>query len=84
MLAGTLRENLDPFAQRDDATLHNALRSAGMWDVAQTQAQAHTVGVDGQPDSEGLVVTLDTHVESGGANFSLGQRYEKTRKYIQC
>ncbi|PCH35560.1 multidrug resistance-associated ABC transporter [Wolfiporia cocos MD-104 SS10] len=60
LLSGTLRENLDPFGEYDDATLNDALRSAGLFSL---QSEMH----------EGRI-TLDTHVESGGSNFSVGQR----------
>ena len=33
LMHGTLRENLDPFGQHDDATLNNALQAAGLYDV---------------------------------------------------
>ncbi|KZT36414.1 P-loop containing nucleoside triphosphate hydrolase protein [Sistotremastrum suecicum HHB10207 ss-3] len=58
LLSGTLRENLDPFGEHDDATLNNVLRAAGLY---------HT------QDSEGGI-GLDTDVNSGGSNFSQGQR----------
>ncbi|PCH35576.1 hypothetical protein WOLCODRAFT_80373 [Wolfiporia cocos MD-104 SS10] len=60
LLSGTLRENLDPFGEYDDATLNDALRSAGLYSL---QSEMH----------EGRI-TLDTHVASGGSNFSVGQR----------
>ena len=30
LLSGTVRQNLDPFGQHDDLTLHGALRAAGL------------------------------------------------------
>ncbi|VDC02108.1 unnamed protein product [Peniophora sp. CBMAI 1063] len=60
LLSGTLRENLDPFGEHDDATLNSALRSAGLYSL---QGEA----------GEGRI-TLDTHVSSGGGNLSVGQR----------
>lgn len=35
LLAGTLRENLDPFGDHDDATLNDALRCAGLFRLQQ-------------------------------------------------
>lgn len=59
--SGTIRQNLDPFLQHDDATLNDALRSAGLFSLQKD------VPGNGQ-------ITLDTAVSSGGGNFSLGQR----------
>ncbi|KAH9840313.1 P-loop containing nucleoside triphosphate hydrolase protein [Rhodofomes roseus] len=60
LLSGTLRQNVDPFQQYDDATLNDALRSAGLFSL-----QSNTIG--GR-------VTLDTPIASGGTNLSVGQR----------
>ncbi|SRR5258706_227502 len=60
LLSGTIRENLDPFGDYDDATLNDALRASGLDNV--------------QSEDEESRVTLDTPVSSGGGNFSLGQR----------
>ncbi len=60
MLSGSLRYNLDPFDQYDDATLNNALHAAGLFAL-----QAET--------DEGRI-TLDTKIASGGGNLSVGQR----------
>ncbi|KAL1939039.1 hypothetical protein VTO73DRAFT_10299 [Trametes versicolor] len=58
LLSGTLRQNLDPFAEHPDATLNAALRSAGLFNL--------------QAAGEGI--TLDTAIAGGGANLSVGQR----------
>ena len=60
LLSGTVRRNLDPFDQHDDATLYDALRSAGLYSI--------------QNDDEDARVTLDSAVASGGGNLSVGQR----------
>ncbi|PVG02126.1 hypothetical protein CPB86DRAFT_772767 [Serendipita vermifera] len=60
LLSGTIRENLDPFDEYDDATLNDALRSSGLNNVQAEDADER--------------ITLDTAVSSGGGNFSLGQR----------
>ena len=60
LLSDTLRGNLDPFDQNDDATLNDALRAAGLFSV------------QGE-DDEGRI-TLDTDISSGGGNLSIGQR----------
>lgn len=60
LMSGTLRHNLDPFGQHDDATLNDALRSAGLFSLQY-----------GSDDSR---ITLDTKIAGGGANLSVGQR----------
>ena len=60
LLSDTLRGNLDPFGHHDDATLNDALRSAGLFSVQNE-------------DDEGRI-TLETAVSSGGGNLSIGQR----------
>lgn len=60
LLSGTLRDNLDPFGEYDDAVLNDALRSSGLNNV--------------QTEDENEHITLDTPISSGGGNFSLGQR----------
>ena len=61
LLTGTLRENVDPFSQWDDATLNDALTAAGLYSLE------HNKG----PESR---LTLDSIISSGGANVSVGQR----------
>ncbi|EKM58631.1 uncharacterized protein PHACADRAFT_90147 [Phanerochaete carnosa HHB-10118-sp] len=60
LLAGSLRENLDPFSQHGDATLNEALRSAGL------------LSLQGDPNESNL--TLDSVLSGGGSNLSVGQR----------
>ncbi|KAF9015463.1 ATP-binding cassette transporter [Cyathus striatus] len=60
LLSGTLRQNLDPFQQHDDAVLNDALRSAGLFAL--------------QTDMDEGKITLDTAISSGGGNLSVGQR----------
>ncbi|KAG9126177.1 hypothetical protein FRC07_004584 [Ceratobasidium sp. 392] len=60
LISGTVRQNLDPFDEHDDAVLNAALRSAGL-NTLQTE------------DDEGYI-GLDSGVSAGGGNFSLGQR----------
>lgn len=63
LLSGTLRDNLDPFEEHDDATLTGALRASGLYSL---QSDSGLVG-DG-------VITLDTKIAEGGGNLSVGQR----------
>ncbi|KAJ8084433.1 hypothetical protein PM082_003203 [Marasmius tenuissimus] len=60
LLSGTIRQNLDPFEQHDDAMLHSALRSAGLDSL---QSAEHT-----------RRLTLDSPIWMGGSNLSVGQR----------
>ncbi|KAH9829684.1 uncharacterized protein C8Q71DRAFT_887948 [Rhodofomes roseus] len=60
LLSGTLRQNLDPFQQYDDAVLNDALRSAGLFSLQSDMTEGR--------------ITLDTPIASGGTNLSVGQR----------
>ncbi|EED80190.1 predicted protein [Postia placenta Mad-698-R] len=60
LLSGTLRQNLDPFEDYDDAVLNDALRSAGLFILQQDMDEGR--------------ITLDTQISSGGSNLSVGQR----------
>ncbi|KAJ1309716.1 hypothetical protein OPQ81_006481 [Rhizoctonia solani] len=60
LMSGTVRQNLDPFGEYDDAVLNAALQSAGL-DTVQSE------------DDEGYI-GLESGVSAGGGNFSLGQR----------
>ncbi|KAG8914835.1 hypothetical protein FRC00_010530 [Tulasnella sp. 408] len=60
LISGTLRHNLDPFGEHDDAELNACLRSAGLFNI--------------QREDDENKIELDTEVASGGTNFSLGQR----------
>ncbi|TFK36798.1 hypothetical protein BDQ12DRAFT_699326 [Crucibulum laeve] len=60
LLSGSLRQNLDPFDQYDDAILNDALRSAGLFALQSNMEEGR--------------ITLDSSIASGGANLSVGQR----------
>ncbi|KAJ7246793.1 hypothetical protein B0H12DRAFT_753891 [Mycena haematopus] len=60
LLSGTLRHNLDPFGQYDDATLNSALRAAGLFSLQEEMEEGRLV--------------LDSVISSGGSNLSVGQR----------
>ena len=59
-MVASLRENLDPFSQYDDATLNSALRASGLFSL--------------QSDDDAARLTLDSPIASGGRNLSVGQR----------
>ncbi|KAI0328372.1 multidrug resistance-associated ABC transporter [Cubamyces sp. BRFM 1775] len=63
LLSGTPRKNLDPFEQHDDATLNDALRSAGLFSLQQSMNA-----------ESGGCLTLDSEIAGGGGNLSVGQR----------
>jgi ABC-type multidrug transport system fused ATPase/permease subunit len=60
LLAGTLRANLDPFDQYEDAILNDALRASGLYSL--------------QSETDEGRITLDSVISSGGDNVSVGQR----------
>lgn len=60
LLSGSLRQNLDPFDQYDDATLNDALKAAGLFSL--------------QSDMDEGKIGLDSAISSSGSNLSVGQR----------
>lgn len=62
LLSGTIRENLDPFGEQDDAVLNSALRSAGLFSLQE------------EMDEDEDRINLDSSVATGGSNLSVGQR----------
>ncbi|KDR82057.1 hypothetical protein GALMADRAFT_240518 [Galerina marginata CBS 339.88] len=60
LLSGTMRKNLDPFDQFDDATLNGALRDAGLYSL--------------QNEDDESRLSLDSSIARGGSNLSVGQR----------
>ncbi|GAA6008882.1 hypothetical protein JCM11491_003817 [Sporobolomyces phaffii] len=71
---GTLRSNLDPFEEHDDATLHDALKRS--WLVEQN-AHPPPDAVDpsgGASTPAKPRFTLDLQIEDEGSNLSVGER----------
>ncbi|KJA16934.1 hypothetical protein HYPSUDRAFT_1047745 [Hypholoma sublateritium FD-334 SS-4] len=58
MLTGSVRQNLDPFNEYDDAHLNDALPAVGL----QSNSESYSA------------FTLDTPIMAGGSNISVGQR----------
>lgn len=82
LFQGTIRSNLDPFHERTDVELWDALRRSGLVREQDVEKAAATVQ---RPASNDTVVGsddvknrhkfhLDEEVEGDGANFSLGER----------
>ncbi|KAF8507385.1 ATP-binding cassette transporter [Hysterangium stoloniferum] len=61
LLSGTLRENLDPFSEHSDATLNDALRSAGLFSLQERGEETSNI-------------TLESAISGRGRNLSVGQR----------
>jgi ABC-type multidrug transport system fused ATPase/permease subunit len=62
LVVGTLRQNIDPWGQHNDAMLNDALRSAGLSSLPVANSNGETR------------LTLDFNITAGGGNLSLGQR----------
>lgn len=72
LFSGTLRSNLDPFGQHDDAVLWAALKRSHLID-GQQQESNHHASSPSSVDTENLI-TLDSPVTGSGSNWSQGQR----------
>lgn len=59
-MSDTLRKNLDPFSEHDDAVLNDALRAAGLFSLHEDEDQRR--------------VNLDSEIAFSGSNLSVGQR----------
>jgi ATP-binding cassette, subfamily C (CFTR/MRP), member 1 len=68
LFSGTIRSNLDPFDLYDDAHLWDALRRSYLVDDAEKSEKSDGTST---PKSR---FTLDSVVESEGANLSQGER----------
>ncbi|WWC60298.1 uncharacterized protein I303_102867 [Kwoniella dejecticola CBS 10117] len=66
LLSGSLRFNLDPFGEHDDAELNDALQSSGLGQTRQPGQEGGTA----TPQR----LTLDTQIAAAGGNLSQGQR----------
>jgi ABC-type multidrug transport system fused ATPase/permease subunit len=67
LFRGTIRSNLDPFAEHDDTEIWRALRQANFVTEKDILASSSTT-------HDTVKVNLDLQVEDEGLNFSLGQR----------
>ena len=77
LFSGTMRSNLDPFGQFDDARLWDALKRATLVsDTTPNSGSATPLLAQGekeQPQKQNRF-TLDSPIDEGGTNLSLGQR----------
>ncbi|KAI0758152.1 P-loop containing nucleoside triphosphate hydrolase protein [Fomes fomentarius] len=75
LLSGTLRQNLDPFDEFNDAEMHDALRAAGLFSLSESRPPSESASaseIDGQTNASRI--TLDSQIGPGGSNLSVGQR----------
>jgi ABC-type multidrug transport system fused ATPase/permease subunit len=70
---GTLRSNLDPFGNHDDATLWDAVKRSHLLAVVEDEEdlKAKEGSIKGTEKLHRL--TLDSTIEADGANLSVGQ-----------
>ncbi|GAA5952785.1 hypothetical protein JCM21900_005802 [Sporobolomyces salmonicolor] len=79
---GTIRSNLDPFGEHDDATLYDAMKRAWLidQDVPAPGSETAVVAQDSEAQASGASTpissrfTLDLAVEDEGQNLSVGER----------
>lgn len=80
LFSGTLRSNLDPFGQYDDAALWAALKRCHLIDGQQQQQQqqqresTHPLDSSSSSMNTDNMITLDSPVTGSGSNWSQGQR----------
>ena len=66
---------MDPFGEHDDAFLNHALNASQLHSVKDLRVSGPQVEEAEEHGSQsGMKINLDTMVESGGTNFSMGQR----------
>ncbi|TFK49597.1 ABC protein [Heliocybe sulcata] len=74
LFSGTIRSNLDPFDLYDDARLWDALRRSFLVDPDMTGDESRRPSQDEEPHKSTPRYTLETPIESEGANLSVGER----------
>ena len=78
LVSGTLRSNLDPFGQHDDARLWNALRRSYLVEDAKPISTLEPE-IDDESGTRATIpnaprFTLDSPIDEEGSNLSIGQR----------
>lgn len=71
-VSGTLRSNLDPFGQYDDARLWDALKRAYLVDTSEKQLSSPQKN-KGDTPVVGSRFGLDTVIDNEGSSLSVGQ-----------
>ena len=82
LVSGTLRSNLDPFGQHDDARLWDALRRSYLVDSIKPlfpvepklDGEEERLGTGNAAAPNAPRFTLDSPIEEEGSNLSIGQR----------
>ncbi|KAJ3212821.1 hypothetical protein HDU67_003594 [Dinochytrium kinnereticum] len=79
LFAGTIRSNMDPFCEFEDAAIWSCLERVHILETMQTtcaleKSEGCSTLLDGEDRSMGPTLSLDTAVAEGGQNFSQGQR----------
>ncbi|KAJ7175965.1 hypothetical protein C8R46DRAFT_1174662 [Mycena filopes] len=84
LFSGTLRSNLDPFDEYEDSVCLNVLRRVHLIGHSQNASQSATPystrpssineSISATDIDARAVISLDTQVSAGGANFSQGQK----------
>ncbi|KAG8713050.1 hypothetical protein FRC11_013442, partial [Ceratobasidium sp. 423] len=72
--SGTVRENLDPFGEWEDAVLWDALKAVGLFQTTDLESTHTDLDSHAEPDPTPTQISLDTPISPGGSNLSLGQR----------
>ncbi|KAF7321090.1 ABC bile acid [Mycena chlorophos] len=79
LFSGTLRENLDPFDEHDDAACLEVLYRVQMMsrgtspDASRPESRSEPTVADSQSEIK-TVISLDTQITAGGQNLSNGER----------
>ncbi|KAH7925482.1 ABC protein [Leucogyrophana mollusca] len=74
LFSGTIRSNLDPFSQYDDAHLWDALRRSYLVDAPPAKEELSAEEYDAGERTPVNRFNLDSIIESEGANLSVGER----------
>lgn len=74
LFSGTIRTNIDPFSQYDDAHLHDAMRRAYLLEDTPRNGDIVEKGEKDQSFDSGHRFTLETDIDDGGENLSVGER----------
>jgi len=79
LFSGTVRSNLDPFDEHDDARLFGVLNSVGLYShMARVSSKTSLSSTGSAPEMRGgrtqPIKSLSDEISEGGNNYSVGQR----------